>query len=602
MLAPNGIDLGLLALDIQNPQVMRYKFRYGSTGSLEFSIEFNEDPDLPAIRFAELQFFIGKRQSYRGYITKYPGPEKKPTESWKFTGLGMGARFEKKKIALKESKDIYQIASIDITDSLVTVTTTVDLFTQDVLGCVAVVKGADNSDNDGRFDITVRTANSISFVNPAGADQALPLGLLYILPREWSDPTTKLSELITQVVTEYMGDIPILTDVSLIEESPEIITGDVLDIDGMEMSEFFAHMRILAQNYLLYVDEEKRVVFRKKSEKLVQILVIGYDFHDVQETLNEGEVVNRWFVNQKEDRSKDQPIGYRRGGVASDPTSIANYGLLESEQDVPVQYGTALCQAMAEALVQNTKEPKTTLLVKNAPFGYYELGLYKVITQPRPRDSVIHECETLTGWEWDPEAIEATIETENLIYGAGAIKLEYDFSAEGKVFLLRPNLVLMEPRRLRFWFRGNRVGQQISFCYGQDSYLENVVSFYCYTTRWRQFDVSLESFSKSKLGQIAFRIDDSGEELAAATYGAGPIGLPFAWPNRYSGLDQFYIDRISVFSTSSEHKVLELTDVQVEKGDKSVCQLTYGIREESTPEYLSKQFRSLETARLALRR
>lgn len=599
--APDGIEIGYLPLDIQDSQVIGYKFRYGFTGSLDFSMEFNSEPDFPQVRFAELLFYIGNRKAFRGYISKYPGPEKKNTDPWRLQGLGMIARFDKKKIALKTGLNLYQIQSISISGSDVTVTVPDALGSTDVLGCVALVKDATNQDNNGRFQITAYSSNSITFFNAAGANQALAVGTLYILPREWSSPITMLSDLIKQVVASYMDDIPVLTDVSLIDDSPEIVTGDTVDLDGMKLSDFFSHMRTLAPDYRLYVDESKRVVFTKKSSDLVAILLIGYEMNETQETLDDSEVINRWYVNQKKDRTAVAPQGFKAGAVSSDATSIANYGLLESEQDVPVYYGTGLCQAMADALVESTKNPKNTITVKNAPYAYYELGMYKIITQPRMRDSVLHTCEDLTGWSYNSERIAASIQSSDVVYGNGAIRLAYDHYAEGEVFYLSPNLPIMNPQRIRFWYKGSRIGQEVSFMYGQDSYSENAVSFTVYTTRWRPYEVDISGFTGSKLGQFGFRLDDSGPVRSQATFGSGLLGTPFAWGNRYSSVSYLYFDEITMFSLSSEQKLMELTEVEAVREENAVCNLTFGPRAEGMPEYLAKQFRNLETARISIR-
>ena len=599
--APDGIDIGYLPLDIQDSQVSKFRFRYGVTGSLDFSIELNAEPEFPQVRFAEMLFYIGNRKAYRGYISKYPGPEKKISDPWRIAGLSMSARFDKKKIALKSGVNLYQIDSISVSGSYVTITLDQDLGTDEVLNCVALVQDATDSDNNGRYQITAFGVNQITFFNPAGHNQALPVGVVRILPLAWSSPITLVSDLIKQVIENYTDDIPIITDTSLIEDSTGIVTGDTVDLDGMKMTDFFAHMRTLAQDYRLYIDEDKRVVFQKKSTSLVAIIIIGYEINETQEVLDDSEVINRWYVNQKKDRTVTAPQGFKAGAVSSDATSIANYGLLESEQDVPVYYGTGLCQAMADALVQSTKDPKNTITAKNVPFDYYELGLYKIITHPRMRDTVLHECETLTGWTYNAERMKASIITDNVIYGNAAIKIAYDWYAEGEVFYLSPNLPIMKPERLRFWYRGNRIGQKITFMYGENSYTENEVSFSCYTTRWRPFDVDLTAFTGSKLGQFGFRLDDSGEVLRQATFGSGLMGTAFAWGNRYSEVRNFFIDEITLYSLSSEHKTIELTEVEVVAEDTQVCNLTFGPRLEGMPEYLAKQFRNLETARIALR-
>ena len=152
----------------------------------------------------------------------------------------------KKKIALKSGVNLYQIDSISVSGSYVTITLDQDLGTDEVLNCVALVQDATDSDNNGRYQITAFGVNEITFFNPAGHNQALPVGVVRILPLAWSSPITLVSDLIKQVIENYTDDIPIITDTSLIEDSTGIVTGDTVDLDGMKMTDFFAHMRTLA--------------------------------------------------------------------------------------------------------------------------------------------------------------------------------------------------------------------------------------------------------------------------------------------------------------------------------------------------------------------
>jgi len=604
--SPTRVFLGDLGLDIKEVPVASYEFHYGAEGGIDFNLELNEEPDFPIVRFAEVVFWIGDVRVFRGYVFKYPGPEKKVGESWKYSGHGMGKRLEKRKIALKVGINIYNIDAISISGNTVTVTTQDPLgYTEEeALYNVCIVSNAENSDNDGRFEISDVGTNYVKFLNPAGENQSLNIGLLTILPREWSDPTTRISTLIAQVISEYMDNIPISRVPTLIETSPQAVTGDVVDLDGMALDEFFKLMREVAPEFYLYVDAQSRIVFREKEERIVAVAIIGYDgFEQANEIRNDNDVVNRWFVNRKAGK-EEVKAGFKNGGFAQDDTSIAEIGLLESDKDVPVYFGNALCDALAEALLEDSKDPKTTIQVTGVPFAYYPIGLWKVITLPRRRNSIIYNGDTLTGWNYNSELITLSIDSQEKLFGAGSLKASYDVTANGKAFTFDLNLVLIDPVKLTFFYKPGKIGQRLIFGYGETSYTENEEEVYGYSLQWRPKIIDLSQFQGSKIGQIGFRVeyDDSYVEQSTAAVGIGQPGYPFAWPFGAAASDVFRIDQIVVDSTSSEHKIIELVDVKLKnKQEDQSGDLVYGKRYIGLDGELAGVSRSLKTQRLALR-
>lgn len=576
-----GAFLGSMAMDVLYTILSSIEFRYGVTGSIDCKFELNSESDIPLVRFTDLVFYIGPVAAWRGYIWSRPGPDKKAGDSWKYSGKGTGSRLEKVNIALKENKDFYEILSILHDDETNTSTIFVSsLFTIDIVGRVCILQDSEDSNNDGRYEVIDAGHDSggdyIAVINPAGIVQSLSVGTIYILPEEWSDPSTKLSDLVKQVVTEYCDDLPISQTLDFIEECATI-TGDVVDLDKMSVDEFFKQIRLLAPDYELFVNSDAQVVFRKKSIVAVEIALAGYDFHNVENSINEDKIVNRWRVNSKEGKESSF-TGFSSGGFAQDLTSIKNIGVQEESEDVPVYYGDSLKQALAEALLEQSVNPSETVTVKNAPFDYYKLGIWKIIMQPRPQESVLSECEILSDWTASsPSIIDLSIESSNVVFGAGALKAEYNSAATDGTVTFDTDFIVIDPQYFRLWYRGTRIGQKVIFGFGESDFLENTFEIYVYSTRWKRFDIPMEGIDIKRIKKIGYKIGDAHDG------------------------DQFLIDGISIFSTVSNHKLLELIEVRVVAGTSRFCDLTFGTRPSRLDDFMAGIFRSANMTRLALR-
>lgn len=601
--SPSKVFLGELSTDVRDVVLTGYDFQYGAEGSISFSLELNEEPEFPIVRFAEVVFWIGDDKVFRGYIWKYPGPEKRIDETFKYTGYGMAKRFEKRKIAFVVGLNLYNIDSIAVSGSTVTVYADQTLgYTEvEALGCICVVTDALDSDNDGRFDIIDVGSNYIRLTNPAGVVQAISKGLLYIYPREWSDPTTKISDLVKQVMGNYMDNIPISRTTALVDPTPAAVIGGPVDLDGMALDEFVKQMRkVVPENYL-YVDADARVVFREKGDAIVATLVIGYDVETASETRDDDGVVNRLFVNRKVGK-EDQRAGFINGGVASNETSIADVGVLEAEEDVPVYWSNALCQSFAEKQVALLSQTRTTVTLKDVPWAYYPIGLWRIITQPRRRASILADCEATTGWEWDSEMITLTADASERVFGARSLKAEFDETAEGLAWTYAVDFVVIDPERLEFFYKAGRLGQRIIFGYGENSYTENEVEVYGYSNQWRQKVIDISAFSGGRIREIGFRVEEANSGEGAAEAGIGEPGYPIMHSFSIMPVEDFRVDNIQVISTSSEHKTIELVNVKGKNRDGlKAMDLTFGVRDVGLDGEIVGLARSLKTSRLALR-
>lgn len=597
---PSGSILGLLAVDVQNTVVSSSKFKTGDHGATEFELALNQDPGFPLVRFMRIVFWIGNKRVFGGYIWKYPGPEKKVTEPFKYSGFGLGQRLYKNKIALKLLENVYQIDSITMNGSNMTVKALSNLFTTDIIGCVAIVKGAEDPHSSGRFDIvSVPALDSIIVVNPAGVNQSIDLGTLYILPREWSVPTTLISDLVKQVVENYFSDLPIVQSTDLIEDTPDAITNAVVDLDGMEDADFLDKMRVLLPDHLIYVDDLGRVVLREKLG-LIETLLIGYDAHETSEVRNDDAIVNSLTVNRKQGKETEKAGLFTSAGFAEDDDSVAEDGRSSDEADVPVFWGDDLCQAFAEASVAQTKDPKTTFTVRNMPFRRYRLGDYRWLSPPMRSETIISECQDVSEWDYDPEII--TLEEDQSVkqFGAGSIRFDYGSTAVGQQVVLLTDITMTEPERLRFWFKGSRYGQRLTVGIGESSIEEHTFQLFVNSGKFKPFDINPSSLGISRLMKIGFIIEEAGEEQESGALGF-TIGHPYVWPTPLPGEQlSLWVDRVSLISTAPLDRTFELVEVEYDI-DLRVCHLTFGSRKESLDNFLAGQLRNLNSSKLALR-
>lgn len=311
--------------------------------------------------------------------------------------------------------------------------------------------------------------------------------------------------------------------------------------------------------------------------------------------------MNRLFVNRKVGK-EEKRAGYINGAVASDETSIAEIGLLESEEDVPVYWSDALCQKFADAQIQIMKDPKRTLILKDVPWGYYPIGLWKIITQPKRRTNVLNECESTSGWVWDSERVTFTADIAEKVFGARSLKAVFDEGAIGASWTYDLNFVVIDPILIRLMYKAGRIGQRVLFGYGETSYLENTVELYGYSTQWRPRIIDISSFSKGKIGQIGFRIEDASTGEGAAEVGIGTPGFPILHSFSIERPEDFRFDKIEIISTASQHDIIELVNVKgkCRDGEKSM-ELTFGARSVGLDGEIVGLARSLKTTKLALR-
>lgn len=599
VMTPSGSIIGLLPLDVQNTIVKSFKHKSGDKGGTEFELVLNEDPGFPLVRFTEITVWIGTKRDFHGYIWKYPGPEKKIGDPFVYSGFGMGKRLEKQKIALKLYRNVYQIDSISMAGSDMTVQSTVNLFPEDVVGCVAIVKGAESNASDGRFDIIGAGLDYVTVVNPAGVNQTLDIGTFYILPREWSDPTTKISDLIKQVITEYFGDLPIAQSLDFIEDTPDALTGAVIDLDGMALDDFIEKMRTLLDDWLIYIDEKSCPVLHAK-EGLKETLVVGYDAQETDETRDEDSIVNRITVNRKQGK-ETQRVGFiSQAGFAEDADSIAVNGAFEDEVDVPVFWGDALCQAYAEADLARRKEPKITFMVRNMPYRRWPLGNYRFISPPRLTETIISTCQDADEWTFNDELLGLFEDSSTKQFGAGSIRIDYDIAALDEEVILATDVSLADATRLRFWYKGSIYGQRLKVGIGENSITEHTFQIEVHSGKWKPYDIDVSSLGMSRLVKFGFIFDESPSEFDSATFGF-LFGVLFEWPWPLSGLLSFYVDQISLVSNAPQDRTFELVEVEKVADDKRVCHLTFGARKEMFDNFMAGQFRSLQSARLALR-
>lgn len=599
---PSGSVLGVFYMDIQNTAVRNFSFKTGDKGGTEFKMVLNQDPGFPLVKFTNITVFQGSRRIFRGYIWKKPGAGKNQNDPWEYSGFGKGKRLEKNKISLVLNENVYQIDAITMNGNDMTVQSIANLASTDVVGCTAIVKGSENESSDGRFTITAAATDSVTMVNPAGVAQTLDLGTLYILPREWSETTTMISDLIKQVVTNYFSDLPISQSTALIEDTPDALTNAVVDLEGLDFAEFFEQMRtLLNETHLLYIDEYDRVVLREKSGT-VDTLLVGYDAHEVNETENENAIINRVTVNRKVGKETQKVGLITAAGFAEDADSIANDGVFADEQDVPVFWGDSLCQSFADAFVAKNKDPKITFRVENMPFRYYPLGDYRWISVPRRTETVLSECQDTTEWTWDDELITLVEDTGVKQFGAGSIRFDYDSSAAGKQVVFNTDFRLNEAEKLRFWFKGSLYGQTLTVGIGESSIEEHTFSLFVNGGTWKPYDIDLSSLGLSRIKKLGFIIPDDPDPRGSAALGLGPAGLPLGWSDPLPS-EQFslWVDQISVLSVTSIDRTFELVELEYEATEKRVCHLTFGSRAEGLDKMLAAQIRSLKTARLALR-
>ena len=549
-----GTLTGNIPIDIEETIFKKLKFSYDRAGSKDLEFELNQFPYFPLLRFTKVALSLGGVRAFGGYIYKTPKQGSRYDRELKYSGLGLNKRFKKMKIAPRINRWIYEIDKITKSGSNIIVTLSESLDPLVLSGSICYIRGAEEDINNGRYTIGSTSVNTITVPNVAGLNQTIIKGSVYVLPQVMSNPTALVSELIKFMVTEYFSLVPFIKNIdTFISETTGVFIGSRVDFQDMDYEEAFERLQSMAVGYRLWVDPMGVIRLDPESSQPIDSIFSGFG-PSMEFDENLDEIVNIVTVKGIADKSGGKIGGFAIKAIARDETSILRNGPMEKEIEVSASWGDEAMQTVADQVLNSYKEGVTTAEVDKAPFGYYAIGKYTLVSSEDFYTDVIDEMDSLDGWEADVE-ITASLSSSILVTGSHSIRLQFNSDADGAEFKKDVSLEIPGLRKMIFYLRSNKVGTFLKFGLGTTDFTENLYTIPIgQSADLEQYVVEVPISPNSTIGQIGFLIDGSED------------------------LSDVFIDEISFEYYTALHIQIDLkqVDVIINPHDR-YCKLHFGI-------------------------
>lgn len=241
-----GSVLSQFPLGIQYPKLSSMKNTVNQFGPLSGELVFAEMPDVPLPDFASYKLKIDSKSVMKGYLYDTPDQTSTSKKGFSYKSYGMIKRLEGETISNFNKWNIHkiEIGGEDDTDAILYLGANVS-YPQNLQianiqpNQVLYVRDTDDSDNEGKFRVAqVIDSLTVRIHNPSVVSQNIILGTVEILPKEWGDPLTLVSELANQVFKTYGQRVPILYSSNLIQTTYGITTLGELYLEGMSLFKF----------------------------------------------------------------------------------------------------------------------------------------------------------------------------------------------------------------------------------------------------------------------------------------------------------------------------------------------------------------------------
>ena len=573
-----NVPLFSLSANVKDTILNKLKFVNDFRGCAECELSLTSAPYTDLQYGAKIKVRIGNQYFYTGYLFKPQAEFNSKRNLFVYKFFGMRQRYASQKINLKK----YNITSITKSGDQVTYNFTQsvpsDIFVNQRIG----VRRTDNAANNGYFLITNIGSNSVTVTSFFGVAQASAGGDVIILPASCSN-TANLSEVFKDVAKQAVKDFPELTyNPTKVEFSAGKLTAGFLDIDGLTYDKLFETLEILSGNqYYMGIDEAGEFFFKKIPSGILEVLNTGYDMVDPGVTLNYNNIANL-ITGERTAARGSSSNGFVVVGTAQPESdallSQAKYGVYSKRIQMPAYLSDTAIQAVIDNVLAINKEPRYSAKINNLKFDrLYKIGNYSICPLPDYYNTVVNECETLTGWTAGAN-ISLTIDTQILITGNGSLNVGLTTLSNGEEIrlTLAEDFSLIGKQTISFWIYSSR--------YGNFTMLEisDGVNYYDYpidVTTVSQFFLVTIDISEIQLDVI--------KELAF----------------KFSGVTQsteLYLDKIDVRRFGATHITVPLKKATYDLDSHNAnIDLEFGDEGESLSEYLQGIQATIETQKIA---
>ena len=574
----NDIPLFSLAANVKDTILSNAKFTNDFRGCAECEINLNSPPLVDIQYGAKVKIRVGRLYFYTGYLFKPQSEFNSKRNLFNYKFFGMRQRYAKQKINLKK----YNISSITKSGDQVTYNFSdivpSDTFINQRIG----VRRCDNANNNGYFLITNISSNSVTVTSFFGVAQGSAGGDVIILPASCSN-TANLSEVFKDVAKQAVIDFPELAyNPTKIEFSTGKLTAGFFDINGVDYDKIFETLEILSGNqYYMGIDQEGEFFFKKIPTGVLEVLNTGYDMVDPGLTLNYNNIANL-ITGERTKARGTSGNGFDVIGTAEPESdallSQAKYGVYAKRVQLPAYLSDGSIQAVIDNVLAINKEPRNSAKIPNLKFDrFYGIGGYSICPLPDFYNTVVNECESLSGWTSGAN-VNLSVNTDILITGNGSLEISVSDLSNGE----ESRLTLASPfdltgkQTISFWIFSSKYGNFITL------ELSDGVNYYDYpvnVTTVNQFflvTIDISDIELNEITEVAFKFNS----IVDATL--------------------FYLDKIDIRKFGAIHTTVPLKKATYDlQAHNSNIDLEFGDEGESLSEYLQGIQATIETQKLA---
>ncbi|MDO6395761.1 hypothetical protein Q4554_16925 [Leptospira santarosai] len=443
-----GSILSQFPLGIQYPKLSSMKNTVNQFGPLSGELVFAEMPDVPLPDFASYKLKIDSKSVMKGYLYDTPDQTSTSKKGFSYKSYGMIKRLEGETISNFNQWNIHkiEIGGADDTDAILYLGANVsypqNLQTANIQpDQVLYVRDTDDSDNEGKFRVLeVIDSLTVRIHNPSVVLQNIILGTVEILPKEWGDPLTLVSELANQVFKSYGQRVPILYSSNLIQTTYGITTLGELYLEGMSLFKFIELVvDMLGGLWYCGVNADGFYFLEKKKVEPIEKFAVGWDFNDLDVKIDRDWVWNYIEIFAKSEEGSGTTKLYSELNESSEN----KWGRKTKNIEVPASFTKEIAVVLCKNLLELHKEPRVLITIKNAPYRYYEFGDYNIAFPQKSYYETIDDLDSLSSWSSsDSSKLHTELTNDTLISGSKCHKLIFsgaDHVVYKKIFNERKN-------------------------------------------------------------------------------------------------------------------------------------------------------------------
>ncbi|MCW7460148.1 hypothetical protein ND856_18690 [Leptospira bandrabouensis] len=576
----SGTLLGSIPLGIQNTKFRKLDFEVDEYGSKSIRFELNSKPAFPLERFTVIRIRVDGVDTFGGYIFKYPRQGSSSKQKLEFQGLGFRERLKKVTIRPAIDKHFYTIKSITKSGLNIEIKLNTNVHPIINVGDIFYIRKALNSRNNGKYTVSSIEDDTLIALRPDGLDQEIAQGTVTVLPSQWTNATTPVSDILKQIIIEYLPEVKgIIASTGGVTTSSSVPLGGGIDLEGISIEKAFDFIRnMLGGEWNLVVEPDGRITLNPKSTAIIEKIFSSYDgqIFDFEENLDS--IVNIVEVNRKKEKSADGTTPMTLGALRTNQTSIAKYGPMEEPIDVPAYFTDEICDSLALAKINAKSEPKEEGSTKKGKWKYWKFGNYSIVTEEGYYKEVLHEMDSLEGFVV-PSGISASISSSIFITGAGSLKLAFGNSANGKDVSCPLDKRVAGLKEIFLYVYGNKIGTYIRFGIGKDTFKENLFKITInQTTNPSLIVLPVDNLPIDHIKEMGFIIDNPQDGT------------------------EVYIDEVAINSYTSLHKTQPLKLVKYHYNQfNKFCELNFGIVTSKQENWLAGLNAKIESQSMAMK-